>query len=214
MMVMDINNDDDDKECSNASSMVCDKGGNHNRDEGKDLRINGNYACTLATATTQPVMRRRSVNRQRRCKEMQRDNQLAQTERRGQGWTCATPVQQKGDTRRRHAKTGNATTSWHTRGKWEERHQQTTGNGASIDQGCAFRGGGRVERMRGGGINVTTSRQRRDDHGGGKSDKEWESFKGLREADRAGRNMVADDIIGALGMENKMIEVTIDKGAV
>ena len=121
----------------------------------------------------------------------------------------------KGDARRRHATTGDATTSRRTRGKREERHQQTRGDGASIGQGCAFRGRARVERMRGGGINATTSRQRRDDRGGGKSDKEWESFKGLREADtRAERNMVADDIIGALGMENKMIEVTIDKGAV
>jgi hypothetical protein len=79
---------------------------------------------------------------------------------------CAT----KGDARRRHATTGDATTSWRTRGKREERRQQTSGNGASIGQGCAFRGGGRVKRMRGGGINATTSRQRRDDRGGGKSD--------------------------------------------
>ena len=62
---------------------------------------------------------------------------------------CAT----KGDARQRHATTGNATTSLHTRGKWEERSQQTRGDGALIGQGCVFRGGGRVERMRGGGIN-------------------------------------------------------------
>ena len=36
----------------------------------------------------------------------------------------------------------------------------------------------------------------------------------LREADGVKRNMVADDIIGALGMENKTIEGRIDKGAV
>ena len=83
-----------------------------------------------------------------------------------------------------------------------------------IGQGCTFRGGGRVERMRGGGINATTSRQRRDDRGGGKSDEEWESNNALREADGAERNMVADDIIGALGMENETIEGRIDKGAV
>ena len=63
----------------------------------------------------------------------------------------------KGDTRRRHATTGDVTTSQCTRGKWEERCQWTRGDGASIGQGCAFRGGGRVERMRGGGINATTS---------------------------------------------------------
>ena len=64
----------------------------------------------------------------------------------------------KGDARRRHATTGDATTSWQMRGKQEERRQQTRGDGASIDRGCAFRSGGRVERMRGGGINATTSR--------------------------------------------------------
>jgi hypothetical protein len=57
------------------------------------LRIDGNYA--LATATTQPVVRRRRVKRRRRCNEMRCDNQLAQTKRRGRGWTCATAVQQK-----------------------------------------------------------------------------------------------------------------------
>jgi hypothetical protein len=64
----------------------------------------------------------------------------------------------KCDARRRHVTTGNAITSRQTRGKREERHQWTRGNGASIGRGCAFRGGGRVKRMRGGGINVTTSR--------------------------------------------------------
>jgi hypothetical protein len=68
--------------------------------------------------------------------------------------------------------------------------------------------------MRGGGINATTSRQRRDDRSGGKRDDEWESLKALREADGAERNMVTDDIIGALGMENETIEGRIDEGAV
>ena len=79
---------------------------------------------------------------------------------------CAT----KGDARRRHTTTGDATTSRRTRDKREERRQQTRGDGASIGRGCAFRGGGRVERMRGGGINTTTSRRTRDYRGGGKSD--------------------------------------------
>ncbi len=79
--------------------------------------------------------------------------------------SCAT----KGDTRRRHSTTGYVTTSWQMRGKWEERRQQTRGDGASIGRVCAFRGGGRVERMRGGGINATTSRRTRDYQGGGKS---------------------------------------------
>ena len=108
--------------------------------------------------------------------------------------SCAT----KGDTSWRHAATGDATTSLRTKGKWEEMRQQTRGDRASIGQGCVFRGGGRVKRMRGGGINATTSRQRRDFCGGSKRE----------------RNMVANDIIGALGMENETIEGRIDKGAV
>ncbi len=43
---------------------------------------------------------------------------------------------------------------------------------------------------------------------------EWESLKALREANGAERNMVVNDIIGALGMENETIEGTIDEGAV
>ena len=75
----------------------------------------------------------------------------------------------EGDARRRHATTGNVTTSQQTRGKWEERRQRTRGDGASIGQRCALRGRGRVKRMRGGGINATTSHQKRDYHSGGKS---------------------------------------------
>ena len=65
--------------------------------------------------------------------------------------SCAT----KGDARWRHATTGNATTIRRTRDKREERRQQTRGDGG---RGCMFKGGGRVKRMRGGGINTTTSR--------------------------------------------------------
>ena len=43
---------------------------------------------------------------------------------------------------------------------------------------------------------------------------EWESLKALMEADGAEKNMVADDIIGTLGMENKTIKSTIDERAV
>jgi len=69
--------------------------------------------------------------------------------------------------------------------------------------------------MRGGGINATTSRQRRDDRGGGKSDEEWESLKALREADGAETTTTTvDDIIGALGMENNTIESTINERVV
>ena len=69
--------------------------------------------------------------------------------------------------------------------------------------------------MRGRGINATTSRQRRDDRGGGKSNEEWESLKTLREADGAETTTTTvDDIFGALEMENETIEGTINKGAV
>ena len=63
----------------------------------------------------------------------------------------------------------DATTSRQMRGEREERCQRTRGNGASIGRGCTLRGGGRVERMRGAGINVTTSRRTRDYRGGSKS---------------------------------------------
>ncbi len=45
----------------------------------------------------------------------------------------------KGDARRRHAATGDATTSRRMRGNWEERRQRTKGDGASIGRGCAAR---------------------------------------------------------------------------
>ena len=106
---------------------------------------------------------------------MRRDNQLARTKRRGRGWTRAAAT--KGDSRQRHATTGDATTSRRTRDKREERRQQTRGDGASIGRGCAFRGGGRVERMRGRGINATTSHRTRDYGGGGKSDSNGDGDK-------------------------------------
>ena len=73
---------------------------------------------------------------------------------------CAT----KGDARRRHVTIGDATTSRRTRDKREERRQQTRGDGASTGRCCTFKGGCRVKRMRGGGINMTTSRRTRDYH--------------------------------------------------
>jgi hypothetical protein len=79
---------------------------------------------------------------------------------------CTTKV----DVRRRHATTGDATTSRQKRGKREERCQRTRGDGASIGRGCTLRGRGRVEKMRGRGINATTSHRTRDYRGGGKSD--------------------------------------------
>jgi hypothetical protein len=47
------------------------------------------------------------------------------------------------------------------------------------------------------------------------TDEEWESLKALREANGvATTTATVDDIIGALGMENEMIEGTINEGAV
>ena len=85
-MATDVDNKDD--EGDDASLTGCDEGDNRNRDDGKD-------ACASATATTQPDVRRRCVERRRRCEEMQHDNQLARTKRRGQGWTRAAAARRK-----------------------------------------------------------------------------------------------------------------------
>jgi hypothetical protein len=53
-MAMDV--DDNDNKGDDASSTGCDEGDNRNCDNGKD-------ACTSVTATTQPVVRRRRVER-------------------------------------------------------------------------------------------------------------------------------------------------------
>ena len=117
-MATDVN--DDDNEGDDASSTGCDEGDNRNRDDGKD-------ACASATAMTQPVVRRRHVKRQRRCKEMRHDNQLARTKRRGQGWMRVAAARRKVTRGGKNATTGNATTSRRTRDKREERRQQTRG---------------------------------------------------------------------------------------
>jgi hypothetical protein len=71
----------------------------------------------------------------------------------------------KGGTRRRCTITDDATTSRQTRGKRDERCQRTRGDRALMG---VLRSRGRVERMRGGGIDATTSRQTRDFCSGGK----------------------------------------------
>jgi hypothetical protein len=76
MMVTDV--DDNEDEGNNASLTGCDEGDNRNRNDGED-------ACASATATTQPVVRRRRVERWRQCEEMRRNNQLVGTKRRGRG---------------------------------------------------------------------------------------------------------------------------------
>jgi len=80
--------DDKDDKGDDASLTGCDEGDNCNRDDGKD-------ACASATATTQPVVRRWRVERRRRCEEMRRNNQLARTKRRGQGWTHAAAAHER-----------------------------------------------------------------------------------------------------------------------
>ena len=149
-MASDVDNNDD--EGDDASSTGCDEGDNRNRDDGKD-------ACASATATTQPVVRRRRIDATRQPAGANKE----EGSRMDACGSCAT----KGDARRRHATTGDATTSRRTRDKRAERRQQTRGDGG---QGCAFKGGGRVERMRCEGINTTTSRRTRDYRVGGKSD--------------------------------------------
>ena len=88
MMTMATDVDDDDNKGDDASLTGCNEGDNRNRDDGE-------AACASATATTQPVVRRWRVERRRRCEEMRRDNQLAQTKRRGQGWTRAAAARRK-----------------------------------------------------------------------------------------------------------------------
>ena len=77
MMMTDVDKDDDNND-DDTSLMTSDEGDNHNR-------IDGNNVCASATATTQPVVRWRRFERQRRCEEMQSDNQLARTKKRGRG---------------------------------------------------------------------------------------------------------------------------------
>jgi len=192
---MDVNDGD---EGDDASLTMCNKSDNRNRNDGEDVcastATTPAHRCCDDTASREIVTRQEAEAVQR---DAARQPAVANKEEVSRMDVCG-DCAMKGDARQRHATTGNATTSLHTRGKWEERSQQTRGNGASIGQGCVFRGGGKVERMRGGGINETTSRKMRDFCGGGKRE----------------RNMVADNIIGALGMENKTIEGRIDKGAV
>ena len=120
--------------------------------------------------------------------------------------SCAT----KGDARRRHATTGNVTTSQRTRGKREERCQWTRGDGALIGQDCTLRGGGRVERMRGGGINTTTSHRTRDYHGGGKSDSDGNGDGECRA--RPSRDLAATALVLAAEAVAALIADDADSG--
>ena len=58
-MATDVDDDDNDDEGNGASLTGCDEGDNRNCDDGED-------ACASATAMTQPVVRRRRVERRRR----------------------------------------------------------------------------------------------------------------------------------------------------
>ena len=71
---------------------------------------------------------------------------------------CAT----KGDARRRRRDKRRRDNQPANIGQREEMRQRTRGGGALISRGC---GGGRVERMIGGGVNMTTSRQTRGNDG-------------------------------------------------
>jgi len=73
----------------------------------------------------------------------------------------------KGDARRRRRYKRQRDKQPANRGKQEEMSQRTRGGGALISRGC---GGGRVERTRGGGVDTTTSRQMRDNHGDGEGE--------------------------------------------
>ena len=78
----------------------------------------------------------------------------------GRGWTREAAPRRNVARSRGGAARGNTTTSWHTRGKQEERRQWTRGDGASRGRGCTSRGGGGASRGGGGATrgNTTTSR--------------------------------------------------------
>ena len=97
---------------------------------------------------------------------MQRENQLAQLKRVGQGWMREAAAQQKvmrGRVAQQQA-TRQTADEQEANGKRGARGQEVTGPRGVL------RSGGRVERTRGGGINTTTSRRTRDFCCSGKSD--------------------------------------------
>ena len=119
-----------------------------------------------STSTTQPVARRRHVERRRWCKYFWHDNQLARTKRGGQGWMHEAAVQQK-------VKQGGGTrqqVTWQPAGKREANGKRGVRGQEVMEPRWALRCGGRVERTRGGGIDATTIRQTRDFCSGGESD--------------------------------------------
>ena len=73
----------------------------------------------------------------------------------------------KDDARRRRCNKRRHNNQPANRGKREEMCQQTRDGGVLIGRGC---GRGKVERTRGRGVDTTTSRQLRDNHGGGKGE--------------------------------------------
>ena len=110
---------------------------------------------------------RRHVERRRRCDKMQRNNQPALTKRGGSRMDARGGCATKGDARRRSRDKRRRDNQPANRGRREEMRQRTRCGGVLISRGC---GGGRVERTRGGGVNTTTSRQTRDNHGDGKGE--------------------------------------------
>ena len=106
---------------------------------------------------TQPVARRQRIDRQRRCEYMQHDNQL---------WTREAAAQQKvtrgGGTRQQAVR--------HPAGEQEANRKRGARGQEAMEPRWALRSGGRVERMRGGGIDATTIPRTRDFCGGSESD--------------------------------------------
>ena len=68
---------------------------------------------------------------------------------------------------------------------WKKQFEVAHTLNNEIGQGCTLRGGGRVERMRGGGINATTSRRTKDYRG---------SSKGNSDGDRECRALPSWDL--------------------
>ena len=162
------------------------EGNNRNCDDGKDAcALTATTSAHRQRATTQPVMRRQRVERrrwrivrQRRLKDKRRqrhdkwsvvscNNQMAKKRSRQSRKAESLAGQQQG---RRNNQLENREVSADKRQTGAEASADKRRWGL-IGRGWAFRGGGRVERIRGGGINATTSRQTRDgDKSNGDSD--------------------------------------------
>ena len=113
------------------------------------------------------------------------------TKRGGQGLTREAAAQQK-------VKRGGGTRQQATRqlaGKREANRKRGARGQEATEPRLALRSGGRVERMRGGGIDATTIRQTRDFCGGGKSDSDGDGDGNRKCRAPLSRNLAATALV-------------------